>query len=70
MGLLTPKFKIALIGLRLYQLGGSNLVPHHISSNENIISDFILRAFKTGIYFHRTTIGLIAYFNTNSPLQN
>ena len=61
---------LRFIGLRLHQLGSSNLVPHHIAGDDNVMADFISRAFKNGVYFGRATNGLVSYFNETFPLQS
>ena len=63
-------FLLRFIGLRLHKLGASNLIPHHIAGEENVMADFISRAFKNGIYFKHAPNGLVPYFNTTFPLQS
>ena len=56
-----------LLDLRMHTNKASMLTPLWIPGSENLMSDHILRAFKSGIFFAAKQ-NLIRYFNATFPL--
>ena len=52
----------------MHQAKFSSMIPHHISVEDNIMSDIISCAFKM-VKLFAESIDLVSYFNTRFPLM-
>ena len=64
------EYILRFIWLQLHHLRTSNLVPHHLSEDDNIMADIISRLFKKGGYFNKLFPNIVEYFDHHFPLQS